>query len=261
MRCDEVIRELSAPTDDRDGAALADHLAACASCAGWARLVDRLDRVWDATRPVEPSPGTWDGVWANIERSLAEPAAAHSDDVVSVGSRSARNGVGTGISIAATTVAPSAAPRVKARRAMWGVLAGFGLVGLGQAAALLIAFGLAWQTPPPAGDAGPRAPAPELADRSAPSLPAPVRSSNAVQVDADIPEGRLMMITAKGTEPWLVQGRLDVLVPGISGLVRTEIATTRMVDVTPPEMYFGSDGGLVILNAMEYFARPEVAAR
>ena len=31
MHCDEVIRELAVPTDDRDSAALAEHLANCPS--------------------------------------------------------------------------------------------------------------------------------------------------------------------------------------------------------------------------------------
>ena len=55
MRCDEVIRELAVPTDDRDSAALAEHLANCPSCAVWAKRDAEFDRLWDATRPAEPS--------------------------------------------------------------------------------------------------------------------------------------------------------------------------------------------------------------
>ena len=70
MHCDEVIRELAVPTDDRDSAALAEHLANCPSCAGWAKRDAQFDRLWDATRPVEPSPQIWDTVWAHIASSL-----------------------------------------------------------------------------------------------------------------------------------------------------------------------------------------------
>ena len=70
MHCDEVIRELAVPTDDRDSAALAEHLASCPSCADWAKRDAQFDRLWDATRPTEPSPQVWDTVWAHIASSL-----------------------------------------------------------------------------------------------------------------------------------------------------------------------------------------------
>ena len=76
MRCDEVIRELAVPTDDRDGTALAEHLAGCPSCVAWARRAALLDRLWEATRPPEPSPEAWDSVWANINQALQSPADA-----------------------------------------------------------------------------------------------------------------------------------------------------------------------------------------
>ncbi len=68
--CDEVIRELAVPTDDRDSAALAEHLANCPSCADWAKRDAEFDRLWDATRPVEPSSQAWDAVWSHIASSL-----------------------------------------------------------------------------------------------------------------------------------------------------------------------------------------------
>ena len=70
MHCDEVIRELAVPTDDRDSAAVSEHLASCPSCAGWADACRQLDRLWDATRPTEPSPEVWDTVWAQVASSL-----------------------------------------------------------------------------------------------------------------------------------------------------------------------------------------------
>ena len=56
MRCEDVIRELAAPTDMRDAAASADHLSRCPSCAALADRAARLDRLWEATRPSEPRP-------------------------------------------------------------------------------------------------------------------------------------------------------------------------------------------------------------
>ena len=54
LRCDDVTRELAAPSADRDCAALADHLAGCPSCSTFAAGVDALDRLWVVTRPAEP---------------------------------------------------------------------------------------------------------------------------------------------------------------------------------------------------------------
>ena len=56
MRCVDVIRELAAPTDTRNTVDLAEHLNRCPSCANWARQATQFDRLWDTTRPAEPSP-------------------------------------------------------------------------------------------------------------------------------------------------------------------------------------------------------------
>ena len=76
MRCDEVIRELAVPTDDRDRSVLDEHLAACPSCRAWNHRAAMLDRLWDATRPAEPSAEAWDSVWSNISQGLQSPAAS-----------------------------------------------------------------------------------------------------------------------------------------------------------------------------------------
>ena len=73
MRCEAVVSELATPTPDRDRAAMADHLASCSACAEWARPADRLDQLWEATRPTEPSPEAWDSVWGNIAGALPCP--------------------------------------------------------------------------------------------------------------------------------------------------------------------------------------------
>jgi len=74
MRCDDVTRELAAPSGRLDPSALAAHLAACPACAGAARLT----RLWAASRPAPP-PGTFASAWAGIERAAdhaARPAMA-----------------------------------------------------------------------------------------------------------------------------------------------------------------------------------------
>src|SRR5262245_2316754 len=75
MRCDDVTRELSAPTGEPAPAAMAEHLAGCERCASWAERSARLDQIWDATRPIEPPPGAFDRVWANVTATLDRPAA------------------------------------------------------------------------------------------------------------------------------------------------------------------------------------------
>src|SRR5271165_3278380 len=74
MRCDEVIRQMSAAGDVRDEPALAQHLAECEHCALWAERSARLDQLWDATRPADPAPEAWDRVWSSVEARLDQPA-------------------------------------------------------------------------------------------------------------------------------------------------------------------------------------------
>jgi hypothetical protein len=104
------------------------------------------------------------------------------------------------------------------------------LVGLAQAAAILVALGLAWHVPdrrdrPPEG--GPRIAGPEAA---------PVRSEAMVTVDVDVPEGQIVVIRADQTR-------------------------ALVVDVTPKEMNTSSDPGLWILDVMESATTSQVAAR
>src|SRR5277367_5660174 len=83
MHCDKVIRELAVPTDDRDSAAVAEHLANCPACAGWAKNDAQFDRLWNATRPIEPSPQVWDTVWAHIASSLDSSTPAEFEAIPS----------------------------------------------------------------------------------------------------------------------------------------------------------------------------------
>ena len=70
MRCDEVMRELNLPSDDRDNRALAHHLAECKACARWAEHAARFNRLWDATRPVDPPTESWDRLWSSVTARL-----------------------------------------------------------------------------------------------------------------------------------------------------------------------------------------------
>jgi hypothetical protein len=70
MRCVAVKRELSVPTGGLSAAEVAAHLAGCPRCASWAEQSERLDRLWDATRPDEPEPADWERVWSRVIKAL-----------------------------------------------------------------------------------------------------------------------------------------------------------------------------------------------
>jgi hypothetical protein len=223
MRCDEVIRELAAPTDDRDGTALADHLAGCPSCSDWARQAARLDQLWDATRPPEPSPEAWGTVWANIAQSLPS-AAAHREST----SRPSRNGTATKVLTYPAPTHVANPPRI------WRMGAA-ALMGLAQAAAILVAIGLAWRGQP-------SAPKPENVRVAQDQTPSPPRAPSAIRVDspvrveADIEEGRLLVILADGPLP-------------------------QVMDKTPAEMAYRVDSMLLMFNEIESMGHPMIASR
>ncbi len=74
MRCDEVTRELAAPTGQLDPAELSRHLSSCPRCAAWADQTERFDRLWDATRPAEPSAAAFDQIWSNVTQAAESQA-------------------------------------------------------------------------------------------------------------------------------------------------------------------------------------------
>jgi hypothetical protein len=231
MRCDEVVRELSAPTADRDRAAMAEHLAGCSACAEWARRVQGLDRLWDATRPAEPSPEAWDTVWANIAQALPGAVAVHraGENSPAPDFSPSRNGSGPKLLVHPAPV-PEPVPGGSRPRSRSWRLAAVALVGLAQVAAILVALGLAWG-PLERPNGPPEASAP--IDTGGPS---PIRVASPVKVDLDVQAGHLMVIHAKGTK-------------------------AQIEDATPPEMNTSSDPGLAILNTMESITTPQVAAR
>jgi hypothetical protein len=70
MRCDDLTRELASPTGALSSAQMAEHLAACPTCAEWSRRANRFDRIWEATRPTEPSMDALDALWARASVEL-----------------------------------------------------------------------------------------------------------------------------------------------------------------------------------------------
>jgi hypothetical protein len=236
MRCEEVVSELAAPTPDRDRAAIADHLAGCSACAEWVRRADRLDQLWEATRPPEPSPEAWDSVWANIAGALPCPAKAHREDAVASGPRPSLNGGGVKVLIpTAPQLAPSTPGAGPRRRTRPWRLAAVALVGLAQAAAILVALGLALQAPPDS--EAPPTDQTVITGNPEPAAPSPIRVAKPVTVKEEFEAGCLMVIRMEeGTAP-------------------------RLINATPPEMNTGSDPGLAILNLMEGSGAPQVAAR
>lgn len=87
----------------------------------------RLDALWDATRPVEPTTQDWDRVWASVSADLDRR-----DGVIVPGPTSGFGRRPLAVAAAAMTIV------------------------LAQAAAILLAFSLSWPTT----DRGPETPAP-----------------------------------------------------------------------------------------------------
>jgi hypothetical protein len=231
MRCDEVVRELAAPTADRDRAAVAEHLAGCSACADWARRAEGLDRLWGATRPAEPSPEAWDAVWANIAQALPSLAPARPEDPPAIGVTPSRNGSGPKVLVHPAPAPAPADPRTRGRAWRFGAVAA---VGLAQAAAILVALGLAWQTQPRPDR--PRNGPPLVDAHSLRSVPVAIRSEKRVDVNAEFEPSSVMVIF------------LDE-------------KSGRVVNMTPPEMNSGSDIGMVITNEIEWIATPRMAAQ
>jgi hypothetical protein len=196
MRCDDVIRELSVPGEDRDEAALVRHLAECERCARWAERSVQLDLLWDATRPGAPSPEAWNSLWSTVVATIDQPDAL-ADHLL--------NGARYLPSMPGSAPVPNSS---SARR--WRGIAAIAIIGLAQAAALLLAVGLSWDSPihtihPP----GLR-PSPDLAKRIEPSLDSVVDVEDG-QVPYIRSEGATMQVidltaleTPNGEDPWFV---------------------------------------------------------
>jgi hypothetical protein len=230
MQCDEVIRELAAPTDDRDATTLAEHLAGCPTCASWALRANQLDRLWKATRPSEPSSESWNAVWVQIVQSLERSIPASDESIAAA--RPSWNGS------AAQVIAQAPRVRREPGSRSWS-LGAIGLIGLAQAAAVLVALGFAWRTStrPLTRYAVQVTNAPASVSAS----PSGVKVASPVKIDWEIDEGRTLVFRAEG--------------PGV-----------RVDDLTSPEMAYGFDHGLDLWYEMFNSAEslddnPRIASR
>jgi hypothetical protein len=220
MQCNEVIRELAAPSDDRDSAALAEHLAGCAACSEWAHRASQLDLLWKAARPPDPTSQTWKAVWACIVDSLDSSTPAHVEH--SEAPATSRNG--STPKLAPSSIHPFATPR----RRPW-LFAAVASFGLAQAAAVLLVVGLAWQSLPLSRNT-------QIAKHPGPT-PSTVASPSveAASLSIEIEEGNLVVIRSEGQKP-------EVLV------------------LSSESSPFGIDDWLLMFNAVESMAPNPVVA-
>jgi hypothetical protein len=221
MQCDKVIRELAVPTDDRDPASLAEHLAECPSCALWADRAARFDRLWEATRPAEPSGEMWDAVWAHVAHAVDESTPA--EEKAYTLQPWSLNG-----SAAKTEKSP--APKGRSSGFRVGRLMAIGSLGIAQAAAIVLAVWLSWQ---PAA----KSPDPHVADTKVVPSFVTTDSNGTVSTDGvvEIEEGQQIVIRIEG-------------------------AAARVLDRTPAGVSYNVDDWYLVFNRMEAIASPPVVA-
>jgi hypothetical protein len=190
MRCAEVIRELAVPSDERDASALAEHLSGCQSCAIWAEHATRLEELWEATKPREPGVVTWDAMWNHIAGAIDSHAPSHASEVSPVFSplsQSSSGGRFDGVSVGT----------VRKSRERGRLLVVAGLIGLAQAAAILLAVGLGWHR--------------TQLDPSA----APFDQVTSSTLNVEIEEGRTVLIRSQASEFAVIDLTPDQLVLGV----------------------------------------------
>jgi hypothetical protein len=227
MLCDEVIRELAVPTDDRDSAGLAEHLASCPSCAEWSKRDAQLDRLWEATRPKEPSSEEWDSVWAHLASSLdsSRPTVFEAFALPIASS----NG-----SVAKVETPLVAIPRSsRSRRTS---LAAIGVLGLAQAAAIFIVVALSWRQPSTTSHL------PQIADN-----PTSAASSSVLPKVAQLSP----TLSATGVE--IEEGRLVV--------IRVDGPAAKVIDLTPEGTSYSVDDWYLMFNEVEAIDNPVVARK
>lgn len=209
MRCEEVIEELAAPTDTLDAASLADHLSRCPSCAAWAMRAAKLDRLWQETAPSEPVPHVWDNLWASVASSLDISA---SKEVASHTAFVSRNGsVNGSLDVPEPTPVHRPLPGSIGSR-VWKAI---GIVGLAQAAAILLVAGLAWRffVPPHPSERD------EIATKTPwPTVPSATDFVRRSLPSVDIEEGHLVVILADPRNPMVVDRTPKVIVRLVDGV-------------------------------------------
>ena len=140
MRCKEVIHELAVPTGQLDPAALSAHPIRGAAPVPTGPGRPRSLTVY-GKRPdrAEPTAETWDAMWARIADGVDSTPRAAGEFASSSALSASFNGNGTSHRTE-PAIRPFAERVMPRRRWSW---AAIGLIGLAQAAAILLAVGLA----------------------------------------------------------------------------------------------------------------------
>jgi len=257
MRCDDVIRELAVPTDERDRTALAEHLARCPACTAWAKRATGLDRLWEATRPPEPSSEAWDTLWAHLAHSLDLPTSNEVATFTSfVPSQNGSRAEGE-----PQPIRPH--PSSRSHRGRWVVI---GLIGVAQAAAVLLAVGLSWRIftpsqPPQVGvvaDSTSPASASLLKDKVQPTLEVVRISVPPEGFPTVVDEGTLMVIHADPKPRTML---LPIFSSHSMFVIQVEGQIPTVVNRTPAEASFGVDDWLLGFHAVESLANTEVVMK
>jgi hypothetical protein len=253
MQCDEVIKELATPIDHRDAAALAGHIAGCSACADWANRAVQLDRLWEATRSPEPTPEVWDAVWTRMAASLDLLTSTEVGSSFTAQTAASTNGS------PAVAKLPPKGPSRSPRSRPWR-LAAIGLVGLAQAAAILLAVGLAWHQTDPSQT-------PQKIPKTTDWVSSPMTSDSVVHIafpaagfPVVVDEGHLIVIHEGKQEHKVV---LPIFMANLSMLViHADGQAPKVMDQTPEGGAFGLvDDWYVMYNAVESMASPVVAMK
>jgi hypothetical protein len=223
MRCNEVLRQLAVPTDERESAVIDEHLARCPSCAAWAERARGLDRLWKATQPPEPTSQTWDALWTRMAASLDVSIAKEVQSPALFGSRNGSHEKPRSESV------PEHSTRSRFR-----TMAAIGLIGLAQAAAVVLAVRLTWNGSDPSRPVQ-TAKETDLASSSRPAN-LPVNPSSAVPGTIEIEEGQLVVV-----------------------VIRNQGKNSTIIDRTPEVNFLQVDNRYLLHSAMESEAKPKVA--
>jgi hypothetical protein len=239
MQCDKVIRELAVPSDDRDPASLAEHLAQCPSCAVWADRATRFDRLWEATRPTEPTGEMWDTVWTQVASGLDKSTPAeHKAFTLHPSTLN-----GSAAKFEKSPVPAGRSSGFRARRLM-----AIGSLGIAQAAAIFLAVSLSWH--PSA-----KSPLPQLHDSTVAGSLVTTDSNVTVAADGvvEIEEGRQIVIRFEGPAVRVV----DLTPEGMSyGVNDWNLALNKL---TPEGMSYGVNDWYLAFNEVEGIANFVVA--
>jgi hypothetical protein len=228
MLCDDVIGKLTESGGWRDEPAIAEHLAGCRACAEWLNRAQMFEKLWDATRPGEPSPQAWDALWSSVSAHLDQPIAVE------------RNGNGSHLADfprampeRRETPEPALLP---SRTRRWRSLAAFGMVGLAQAAALLLAIGVSWHVPVKVPDALP----------------------GLAEAKVEVGEGQKVLICSEGSKVDVVDLTSLEMPQSLPSIIPFLPGVYAAVDLTSPERSNGMDRWYLVHTEFESFSNSEI---